>query len=119
VKVGEKNLSSVGCFSCLVEDIPDDAKYIMFCNQDDYWHSDKISKTLEKMLDMESRYKDSPVLVHADLSVVDKNLHAISPSFWRYQGLDVNCTELNRPNMGQFCPIQVNLTEYLLSDIAL
>ena len=47
--------------------------YFMFCDQDDVWKRDKIYETMKKMEAMEERYgKDTPILVHTDLSVVTK-----------------------------------------------
>ena len=37
-----------------------DAPYIMFCDQDDVWHKDKISKTLAKMKEIE--IEETPAL---------------------------------------------------------
>jgi glycosyltransferase involved in cell wall biosynthesis len=56
--------------------------YIMLCDQDDVWLPDKIEKTLVKMREMERVYgKDTPLLVHTDLRVVDGELKTINPSF--------------------------------------
>ena len=64
-----------------------DAPYIMFCDQDDVWHSDKVRKTLEFMKKVETD-PSLPALVHTDLNVVGKDLEPISPSFCRYANLD-------------------------------
>jgi len=65
------------------------ADYIMFCDQDDLWKSDKISQTLEKMQEMETAFsKKSPLLVHTDLTVVDKNLNPIATSFWKHSHIN-------------------------------
>ena len=56
--------------------------YVMLCDQDDIWLSDKIEVTLKMMRDMESEYgAQTPLLVHTDLKVVDKRLGTISPSY--------------------------------------
>jgi glycosyltransferase involved in cell wall biosynthesis len=56
--------------------------YILLCDQDDVWLPDKIAKTLVKMREMERVYgKDTPLLVHTDLRVVDGELRTVSPSF--------------------------------------
>jgi glycosyltransferase involved in cell wall biosynthesis len=56
--------------------------YVMLCDQDDVWLSDKIEKTLAEMSALEQRYsKDIPLLVHTDLCVTDETLRVISPSF--------------------------------------
>ena len=71
--------------------------YIMFADQDDVWHADKVEKTYLKMQDLESRYgKNMPILVHSDLIVVDEKLNSIASSFWKYQHIDPAKDSLNR-----------------------
>ena len=54
--------------------------YVMCCDQDDVWLSNKISLTLQAMKKNE---KDGlPVLVHTDLKVVDAKLNVLSDSFF-------------------------------------
>jgi len=56
--------------------------YIMLCDQDDVWLPNKIELTFSKMKTMEAEFgKDTPLLVHTDLTVVDENLEIVSPSF--------------------------------------
>lgn len=84
-----KNLGTSLNFSCLLENSKSD--YLMFCDQDDIWLPNKIEITLNKMLEMEKEYgKQTPILIHTDLKVVDNNLNLISPSFRNYQNLDPN-----------------------------
>jgi len=65
------------------------SNYILFSDQDDVWLSHKIEITLNKMLQMEKEYgKETPILIHTDLQVVDRNLNLINPSFQKYQNLD-------------------------------
>ncbi|MBF0503480.1 MAG: glycosyltransferase family 2 protein [Candidatus Omnitrophica bacterium] len=55
--------------------------YVMFCDQDDVWLKEKISVTLDKMLELEKQYgPDLPMLVHTDSSLVDKDLNLIARS---------------------------------------
>lgn len=56
--------------------------YIMCCDQDDVWLTEKISLTLEAMKRTEE--KDVPVLIHTDLKVVDSELNIISESFFEH-----------------------------------
>lgn len=50
-----------------------DDDYIMLCDQDDIWLSDKVEVTLNEMRRLESQWgKDLPLLVHGDLSVTDE-----------------------------------------------
>lgn len=61
------------------------ANYIMFSDQDDVWIEDKIEITLKKMLECERRFgKNTPIIIHTDLKVVDTNLKTLSKFFWDY-----------------------------------
>lgn len=64
------------------------AEYIMFCDQDDVWFEDKIELTYKKMQENEGKYPNSPLLIHTDLQVVDKNLSILHKSFIDFIGLD-------------------------------
>jgi glycosyltransferase involved in cell wall biosynthesis len=64
-----------------------DAPYVMFCDQDDIWFEDKIEITLQRMLSEEEKTPQKPILVHADLNVVDKDLNTIALSMFDYQRL--------------------------------
>lgn len=61
--------------------------YIMFCDQDDFWLSDKIAKTFEKMKALEPTMENLPLLVFSDLKEVDKKLNVLSESFMKNQKL--------------------------------
>jgi len=97
VRVLEDNLGNLGpCKSFLYLLTQAEGDYFMFADQDDVWLPQKIEKTLNKMLELEKTYgKDTPILVHTDLKVVDKNLNLIAESFWKYQGLNPNYKSLN------------------------
>lgn len=86
-----------------------DAPYIMFCDQDDIWHSDKVSKTLKKMKEIEE--PNTPCLVHTDLAVVDGELNEISNSFCKHSKLDGNRLKLNQllvQNVVTGCTMMIN-----------
>lgn len=71
-------------------------EYIMFADQDDVWKPDKIALTLKKMHEMEKQYgKETPLLVHTDLCVVDETLHTINPSIFAMQDMDYRRDKLN------------------------
>ena len=87
-----------------------DADYIMFSDQDDVWHPDKVRKTLQKMREIE---KDTsvPALVHTDLRVVDRELNMIAPSFCEYSNINGNRLKLNQllvQNVVTGCTVMVN-----------
>lgn len=97
-----------GHFLHLLSQFPD-APYIMFCDQDDVWHPDKVSKTLEKMKEIERQ--GLPALVHTDLQVVDANLQQMGPSFLEYSGLDGNRLQLKQllvQNVVTGCTTMIN-----------
>lgn len=86
------------------------ADYIMFCDQDDVWLPEKIEITLEKMISIE-RDNKTPVLVHSELFVVDKNLKILNDRFTCYQGLNPRCSDLNRllvQNNVTGCTVMIN-----------
>ena len=94
-----KNRSASGSaknnFFRLIQDTA--AEYVMFCDQDDVWLSDKIEKTLKTMRQQEIKNgtKHVPVLVHSDLYVVDEHLNMVSASLQKYQKLPKK-SEVNR-----------------------
>lgn len=81
-----ENLGAARSFMTLINYSNSD--YFMFCDQDDYWLEDKIEITLKKMLEVENKNKNKPILIHTDLKVVNKNLKEISNSLWNYQGIN-------------------------------
>ena len=64
-----------------------ESKYYMFCDHDDVWLNEKISKTYQKMIEVEKSNYKVPVIIHTDLIVVDEKLNEISPSFWEYSNI--------------------------------
>lgn len=71
-------------------------EYIMFCDQDDVWKSDKVENSLKCMKQLEAAWGNIPLLVHTDLCVVDKDLEVLAPSFWEYVKLNPKNNTLNR-----------------------
>ncbi len=83
--------------------------YIMFCDQDDIWHADKIEKTLGKMQQIED--PALPALVHTDLRVVDRNLNVLNPSFCDMSNIDGSKMALNQlliQNVVTGCTMMIN-----------
>lgn len=90
-------LGAAMSFSNLMERFAAEGEYMMFCDQDDVWQADKIAVTLAKMREMEMCFgAGTPILVHTDLSVADRELKLLPPSFWHYQGLNPEIKCLNR-----------------------
>ena len=87
-----------------------DTPYIMFCDQDDIWHPDKMEKAFQKMKHTEQN-SATPTLVHPDLRVVDSSLQELSPSFCQMSDLDGNRLTLPHllvQNVVTGCTVMVN-----------
>jgi len=81
-------------FFGMMSSIQDD--YIMLCDHDDIWMADKTERTLGKMRGLEREHgKNTPLLVHTDLCVVDERLGLVYPSFKRAMNGDWRKTRLN------------------------
>ncbi len=66
-----------------------DVHYFCLADQDDIWDAGKTEKLFERMLDAESASgPHTPVLVHCDLRVVDRDRKLIAASFAARQGID-------------------------------
>ena len=87
-----------------------DADYIMFCDQDDVWHTDKVRNTLRFMQQIEVN-PEIPALVHTDLRVVDGSLNVTAASFCRLCSLNGNRLSLNQllvQNVVTGCTMMIN-----------
>lgn len=59
-------------------------EYVCFSDQDDVWLSNKVSRTMQAMVALESRMGTAtPLLVFTDLRVVDDSLNTLHNSFWK------------------------------------
>lgn len=107
---GQNSGSAKLNFLSLLNEQDDD--YLMFCDQDDVWLPDKIERTLSAMRQAEQAYgKETPLLVHTDLRVVDAALAATHPSFRKMSKLDYRRTALNRllvQNTVTGCTVMLN-----------
>lgn len=83
---GPERLGSCRNFERLLQ--ASSAPYVMLADQDDLWDPDKAQRLLHQMV-MQEQYRGSeqPLLVHADLRLIDAEGQALAPSFHRYQGL--------------------------------
>jgi glycosyltransferase involved in cell wall biosynthesis len=88
------------------------APYVMFADQDDVWHPDKITRTLARMTELEVRHgAGTPLLVHTDLTVTDADLHVTAASMAHAQQLDGAESRLARvsvQNTVTGCTVMVN-----------
>ena len=71
-------------------------KYVMLSDQDDVWLPDKIERTLEKMIYLESKNKGKAVLVRSDMYIVNENLEIISNSYKNFMHSNFSRTNLNQ-----------------------
>ena len=64
------------------------SQYFCFSDQDDIWAENKIDILYARMMELEVLHgRNTPILIHSDLCVVDENLNEIASSFIQYQGL--------------------------------
>lgn len=71
-------------FLSLLEKV--EARYYMFCDQDDVWLPEKIALSLEEMKRQEALHLQKPVVIHTDLHIVDDKLTVTYESMWDYTG---------------------------------
>ncbi len=64
------------------------SNYYMFSDQDDVWLPNKINDSFAAMKQAELIYKNKPIIVHTDVSLVDKELRLLSQSYWKEIGLN-------------------------------
>lgn len=69
--------------------------YIMFSDQDDIWCEDKILKSYNAILSEEKLNPYLPILVHADLLLVDHRNHVICNSFLKMNSINPKKNNLN------------------------
>jgi glycosyltransferase involved in cell wall biosynthesis len=72
------------------------ADYIMFSDQDDVWLPEKVEISFKKIKELEKEFQGKPILVHSDLTVVNKDLKIINGSFFRHIGINPYENSLNR-----------------------
>lgn len=89
-----------------------DGAYVLFCDQDDVWHPDKLQKSRDAMRALEQTHgTKAPLLVHSDLRVVDQNGGEIAPSMAAYQKLDLTRTgfcQMLSQNVVTGCTVMIN-----------
>lgn len=109
----KKNLGSCQNFGLLLNLIGNQFKYIMFCDQDDYWLPSKISNTLAYMLHLEAEQeKEAPLLVHTNFKYVDNNLQEIiSKKYFQATKVSkLNFAHLLTQNPAYGCTMMMNKT---------
>jgi glycosyltransferase involved in cell wall biosynthesis len=72
-----KNKGSLLNFAALLQ-AAGNAKYIMFCDQDDEWKRDKIEVTFLKMRELEKEHGlNCPIMIFTNFQYVDENMQII------------------------------------------
>lgn len=64
------------------------ASYIMFCDQDDIWPTDKVEEMLSAIINMENQHGLQPMLGFSDLTVVNQDLKTIHQGFYSYLNMN-------------------------------
>lgn len=72
----EVNAGAIRTFERLLSMV--DTEYFALCDQDDVWLPEKLEKSVSLLKSSEAD------LVYTDLRVVDKRLHELAPSGWRF-----------------------------------
>lgn len=89
-----------------------EAPYVMFADQDDVWLPQKVERSLAEMQKLESAHgKNTPLLVFADMRVVDDDLKEVATSFMRLGNYDptrVSFPQLLAQNVAAGCTIVAN-----------
>jgi len=89
VRDGDGWLGTMRNFGSLLQVAHDSgAPYVLFADQDDVWHPQKIERQMNLMACAEANYgAETPQLIHSDLAVVNESLEPIHDSFMDYEGL--------------------------------
>lgn len=80
--------------------------YVFLCDQDDFWHKDKIERSLSEMLKVSSN--TLPVLVFTNVNLVDDKLNLLSVGLGisKEDASDSRCTAFR--SFGQGCTMLLN-----------
>ena len=95
----ETHLGAMKSFETLLQET-DGYDYYAFADQDDVWKPQKMERLIGAMEEAERSYgKQTPLVVHCDLEVVDSGLKRIAASFWQYSGLNPDMLDHHLPYM--------------------
>lgn len=81
VQDGEKHFGCTKSFLSLLEQV--DAQIYMYCDQDDYWFSDKIDNTLSFYQEKEKENPDAAIVISTNVMIADRQLKVIYESYWK------------------------------------
>lgn len=71
-----------------------ESEYFCFADQDDVWVSDKLSRSLAKITEIEGEDK-TPALVFSDVAITDSSLRVTAESYFAAERVNRRRTELN------------------------
>lgn len=82
--VNEVNIGYVENFEKLLKNSSE--PYLALSDQDDIWEQHKLELLVENMLCIEAHNKQTPILVHSDLSMIDEDGKLFRSSYFDYRG---------------------------------
>lgn len=90
------NQGAIGNFSILMRlALEENAEHVFFADQDDVWHIEKLAIMLAAIRKKEQAYgKQTPLLVHCDLEVVNETLQPIASSFVKFSMLSPTTADM-------------------------
>ena len=80
-----------GSFMWLLQNV--EAKYYMFCDQDDLWLPNKIEQSVNLIEQLEHENHEKPICVHTDLAIADGFYNIIAKSLWDKSKINPNILE--------------------------
>lgn len=89
IKYGSAKKNFLHLFSIINSDL------YFFCDQDDVWTEDHISKMIDYYSMLDCTTKENPVLIHSDLYIVNSNLEIINESFFNYSFMPKHINKKN------------------------
>ncbi len=67
------------------------APYVALADQDDVWLPDKLTASMHALRELEQQHGTAtPLLIFSDLTVTDRDLKTVHPSFWAHQHIDAD-----------------------------
>jgi glycosyltransferase involved in cell wall biosynthesis len=82
-----------------------------FCDQDDYWEKNKLSKLISAYDTLPESEKKKPILIHSDLMVVDANMDMMAKSFFKFSNINPEKNRLRNvvvQNIVTGCTMMIN-----------
>lgn len=75
----EKHMGVFNTFGLGLEKIPDEAKWVAFCDQDDIWHQEKLATSLSTLKSKNAE------LVYSDARMIDASDNVLADSYFKYR----------------------------------